>query len=712
VEEQKTILRRVYIVYGLSCLFVLAVLARVFYLQFAEGDKWKKEAENFTTRELDIEAVRGNVFAFDGSLLATSLPYYEIGIDPLANDFMDDAAFEDSAKGLSKGLAELIPGRKAENYFTQLMSARLNKRRYEIIARDVSHKQLQEIKKLKLFRAGRYKGGFIYVRTNHRERPFRMLAERTIGYVSADGKVKVGLEGAFDSVLTGTSGKRLMRKIAGGVWMPLNNENEIEPQQGKDIVTTIDVNIQDVAENALLNSLIAHNAKYGCVVLMEVATGEIRAIANLTRQDTGVYREVYNYAVGDAEEPGSTFKLASLLVAMDSGLVEPTDRLNLEGGTHVYYDRVMRDAHPPKENEVSVEEAFWESSNVGISKAISEAYKRNPIAFTDGLHRLRFGMQLGLQIPGEGESNIKSASDRKNWTGVSLPWISIGYESVITPLQMLTLYNAVANNGVMVKPMFVREIRDKGTQVKIFKPEILNPAIAKPQTIAKARKLLEGVVQNGTGKNLKNGIYTVAGKTGTAQIAKGNGYGRDKNNVTYQASFVGYFPADNPKYSCIVIVNAPSGDVYYGGAVAGPIFRQIADRVYATELDIHKSVDAYINSEPQFPEVKRGMMLPTSLAARGLLLDLKSSPEVNDWDYVNSRNGANGIMLTAIKPEAQLRNGIMPDLRGMAAPDVIYLLESSGYRIMIRGAGAVTKQSISPGQKINRQTEIIVELSL
>ncbi|HLG03540.1 MAG TPA: penicillin-binding protein 2, partial [Bacteroidia bacterium] len=542
MEERKVILRRVYLVYIICSLFGIAILSRVFYLQFVEGDKWKKEAENFTIRELDIEAVRGNIFAIDGSLLATSLPYYDVAIDPVANSLMNDAEFEDSARALARGLSRILVARNEYDLFAQLIQARERRARYEVIARNVPYKQLQQMKRLPLFRAGRFKGGFIYDQSNHRERPFRMLAERTIGFVSENGKYHVGLEGAFDSVLTGTSGKRLMRKIAGGVWMPLNNENEIDPQQGKDIVSTIDINIQDVAENALLNSLVQYNAKYGCVVLMEVETGEIRAIANLSRhpKDSGVYVEDYNYAVGDAEEPGSTFKLASLLVAMDDGLVNPHDHVSLEGGNHTYYDRVMRDSHTPKKDDVTVEEAFWESSNVGISKAICNAYSKKPKAFTDGLHRIGLGQQLGLQIKGEGKARIKSAGE-ETWSGVSLPWISIGYESLITPLQTLTFYNAVANNGVMVKPMFVKEIRDKGRTVKTVKPEIINAAIASPATIKKAKSLLEGVVQNGTAKHLKNSVYPIAGKTGTAQIAQGSGYGKDKNSMTYQASFVGYF---------------------------------------------------------------------------------------------------------------------------------------------------------------------------
>lgn len=711
MEEQKDILKRVYLVYILCCVFAVAVLCRVFYIQTAEKDHWMGMSHDFMNKEQNIEALRGNIFAYDGSLLATSLPYYEIGIDPLANPLIDDSEFEDSASYLSKGLERVLGDHRADDYFKTLMNARRRGSRYEQIARDVSYKELQELKKLHLLRLGQFKGGFIYLQSNHRELPFRMLAARTIGYVSDSGRVKVGLEGAFDSVLTGTKGKRLMQKIAGGVWKPLNSENEIEPQQGRDIITTIDINIQDVAENALRNSLIEHNAKYGCVVLMEVKTGEIRAIANLTRKDSGVYVEDYNYAIGDAREPGSTFKLASLLVGMDHGLIDLNTNVNLEGGKHTFSTEVMKDSHTPKEDVVTIEEAFCQSSNVGISKVINAAYASDPRKFTDGLQALRFGSPLGIEIPGEGQSHIRTAGE-KGWSGVSIPWISIGYESTITPLNTLTLYNAVANDGVMVKPMFVKEIREKGKTIQQFPPVILNPAIAKPETIAKARKLLEGVVKNGTAKNLASSVYPIAGKTGTSQIAVGKTYGKNSNNVTYQASFVGYFPADNPKYSCIVIVNAPSGDVYYGGLVSGPIFKKIADRVFATEMDIHKPVNGLQNPLAEVPVVKNGLGIPSMIVLRGLLVDVKTTGDFREDGYVSFQAENKNVRAGNKNPDAQLSKGLMPDLSGMTAPDVLFLMENRGYRVRLKGSGSVKRQSVPAGQAIAKHTEILVELSL
>jgi cell division protein FtsI (penicillin-binding protein 3) len=710
MEENKDISKRVYIVYVLCFVFALAVIGRVCYIQFAQGDYWREQAENFTVRELDIEAVRGNIFAADGSLLATSLPYYEVAIDPSSNDMLEDAVFEKKADSLSKYLSAMFPDKDATDLFRSIVSGRSKGSHYILIQRNVSYEQLQEIKSFPLFNMGRYKGGLIFVQTNKRERPFRMLASRTIGYIGDSGRVRVGLEGAYDTVLTGMSGKRLMRRIAGGVWMPVNNENEIEPKHGKDIVTTIDINIQDVAENALLNALSEHNAKYGCVVLMEVQTGEIRAIANLTRQDSGVYVEDYNYAIADAEEPGSTFKLASYLVAMDDGKLSLSDEVDLNGGAFKYYDRTMKDSHSPKKEVVTAEEAFWESSNVGISRLIYNAYKNDPRAFTDGLHRLRFGDSLGIEIKGEGSSKIKNAGD-KDWSGISLPWISIGYESLITPMQTLTLYNAVANDGVMMKPMFVREIREKGQTVSSFEPIVLNPAIAKPQTIDNAKRLLEGVVQHGTAESMKNTVYSIAGKTGTAQIAKGSQY-KGVNGVTYQASFVGYFPADKPRYTCIVIINAPSNDVYYGGKVAGPVFKQIADRVYATELEIHHPVNFAMDTMREVPVVKKGLTTQTIAAMDFLRQKVVGAGAIGNADYITSQPGDKAIEIKGSTPDEQLKQGVMPDLRGMNASDALYLLENRGIRVRVRGAGTVKTQSVAPGQKISIGNEVVLELSI
>lgn len=714
MEEKKDMLWRIYLVYIGVCVFALSVLGRVIYIQAAQGDKWKKVAENNTVARENVEALRGNIFAVDGSLLATSVPYYDIVVDPLANEFIDDVAFRDSVNDLSKKLYAVLKRGSVQQYARDLMAARANKSRYCRLVDNVSFQELQEIKKLPLLRLGRYKGGFMPEQKSRRERLFGDLAARTIGYTGDSGRAKVGLEGAYDTVLTGISGQRLVRKIAGGVKIPINSDNEIEPQDGRDIVSTIDINVQDVAENALRKSLTEHDARYGLVVLMEVQTGEIRAIANLTRRDSGHYVEDYNYAIGAATEPGSTFKLASMLVAMDDGYVEPQHTVDLEGGFHRYssggHVQDMKDAHTPTTNEVTVQHAFEMSSNVGISKIVSKYYSGDPGKFIDGLHRLHLDTALGLSIPGEGKPLIRKVG-AKGWSSFSLPWISIGYESQVTSMQTLSLYNAVANNGVMVKPMFVKEVRQKGKTLRTFKPEVIDSAIVKKETIRKMKQLLEGVVENGTARNLATSVYKIAGKTGTAQIASGGTYGKDKGKVTYQASFVGYFPAEKPKYTCIVMVNAPSGDVYYGGSVAGPIFKRIADRVYATDLDIHSAVNDKPSTNPAgMPEVKTGFSFETKTALNALRLPVEGS--FGESEYASVKKDGNGLALQPDDAETQLRNGLMPDVTGMPLTDALYLLENKKLRVKVIGTGAVKKQSIAAGTKILPGNEIVIELGL
>lgn len=710
MEFKKDILWRVYLVYVCVCLFAIFIISKVVIIQFVEGDKWRAYADSLRIREFDIEAVRGNIFAADGSLLATSLPYYEVGID-INTDYLTDKRFNDGVDSLALCFNKMFRDKSKKEYAKILRKARASGDRYVVLKRNVSYNQLQEMKRFPIFRYGRNKGGFIYMQTNRRERPFKMLAARTIGY-ERDGIKPVGLEGAYDTILDGTSGKRLMQKIAGGVWMPLRNENEVEPQDGADLVTTIDINIQDVAENALMKQLIRHGAGYGCVVLMEVSTGQIKAIANLTRKDSLNYVEDYNYAIAAATEPGSTFKLASLMAAMEDYNVKLTDKVEVNDGHHKFFDRTMKDSHRPDKPVMTIKEVFEHSSNVGVAKTITKYYSKNPQKFVDRLYAMDMHEKIGLSIPGEGTIKIKKTTtkDPKDpWTGVTLPWMSIGYETLMTPMKTLVLYNAVANNGVMVKPMFVKEVRRHGKPVQKFETEVINPAIASKETISKARKMLEGVVENGTAKTLGATSYKVAGKTGTAQIAKGGIYKMD-GKASYQASFVGYFPADNPKYSCIVIVMAPTGDAYYGGAVAGPVFKEIADKVYSNSLEIHKEIN---RTKPQFalkaPVIHAGDQQEISTVLNTLKIRTSGAGE-EEW--------ARGIMgdslsvkLTPSRVESDLKKGLVPDITGMSLRDAIYLLENHGMNVRIKGTGVIKKQSLQAGTRFTKGTQIILELS-
>jgi cell division protein FtsI (penicillin-binding protein 3) len=526
-----------------------------------------------------------------------------------------------------------------------------------------------------------------------------MLAYRTIGWDKDGTQNDVGLEGAYSALLEGEQGQRLVQRIGNGVWRPLNDENEIEPQNGHDIITSIDINIQDVAEDALMRQLIAHEADHGCAILMEVKTGFIVAIANIGKNKDGVYGEEYNYAIGESSEPGSTFKLASIIAALDDGLINLDDTVDTQGGAVRFANRIMKDSHHGGYGRISVGRAFELSSNVGISKIINKAYKDKPQQFIDRLYAMRLNQSLGLDIPGEGRPSIKDTK-HKYWSKVSLPWMSIGYEVAITPLQTLAFYNAVANNGTMVRPQFIREIRSANEVIEKFEPVVLLPSIVKhPETIAKARKLLEGVVQQGTATHLKNPVYSIAGKTGTAQIAQNNA-GYNKSN--YKASFVGYFPAEDPSYSMIVVINNPSKGVYYGGSIAGPVFKEVADKVYATRLHhMPQPTDSTGVSKPIFAagNANELQVIYTSMHS---IMPENTIPS----EWVAYRGLNDGVEVVAVDAS----EGNTPDVRGMGARDALFLLESAGLKVQLTGKGKVKRQSIAPGSKIVRGSKCIVEL--
>lgn len=699
MDPKKDMLWRTYLLYPVVLLFGVLILYRIFHIQFAEGEKWEKLSRELTTEMKDIEAVRGNIYSSDERLLATSVPVYEVRMDPNSSA-LDEDLFSDKVDELADSLSDLFEDKSAKAWERKLVSARNNGERFLLISKGVDHVQLQRLKNFPLFKRGRYKGGFIALQHNVRERPFKLLASRTIGYERDDVR-PVGLEGAFSDQLSGVQGKRLMQRISGGDWMPIGDENQVEPKDGMDLHTTIDLNMQDVAERALMEQLKAHNADHGCVVLMEVETGAIKAIANLSRKEDGSYYENYNYAIGESTEPGSTFKLPSIMAALEDGRVRLSDSVDTEGGKTTYYDQVLKDAHQGEKGKITVRKAFEKSSNVGISKVIHRAYNKEPSRFTDRLHQMRIDRKLGLPIPGEGNPVIKNP-ESSTWSGVTLPWMSIGYEVRQTPLQILTFYNAVANEGKMVKPRFVNSIRKKGREVEHKEPEVLDASIASGSTIEKAQALLEGVVENGTATNLKKADFKVAGKTGTAQIANASyGYSYE-SEVSHQASFVGYFPADRPEFSCIVVVNAPSEDVYYGNLVAGPIFREIADKVYANSLDIQPSM-AEKNGDLE-PEERHYSAFNGNRDDLQQLLDILELPYETDGnsDWVVSLLQENSVR---IGPRKVNRDQV-PNVQGMGLKDALYLLENLGLRVEVKGSGKVVQQSVEPGTPLNEASEI------
>ena len=694
---------RIAIAFIAMVVFAVAILWKIFQIQNVEGNYWRAMADSLTTRYVAIDADRGNIYSSDNRLLATSLPRFEIRFDAKAEG-LENSYFNSTIGKLADSLAWLFNDKSSNDYRFELTNARKNNERYHLLKREISYTQLQAIKNFPIFRDGQYKGGLIVTQKNKRSYPFRVLANRTIGYVRDNGTKPVGLEAKFNNDLIGTQGKRLMQKISGGIWMPVNDDNELAPKNGKDIITTIDVSIQDIAENALLKTLLKNNADHGCVIVMDVKTGAIKAIANLGRDKDSVYKELYNYAIGEAHEPGSTFKLASMLSLLEDGYIKLTDTIDTEHGHKIYGKQNMKDAEDHGESRVTIKKCFAISSNVGVSKLVNQNYYKNPDKFLKHLRDLKLDQPVGIEIPGERKPYIKNDSDKLWSASVSLPWMSVGYELNITPLRLLTLYNAVANNGVMMKPYIVQAIQEYGQTSQEFAPVISISKICTDATLISLKELLNEVVISGTAHNLFNPYYSVAGKTGTAQITNiGGGYVKH----IYQSSFYGYFPADVPQYSIAVVINAPSNGVYYGSAVAGPVFKEIADNIFSTNLNIHPSIENdTVTYNATMPIVKTG----SSSDLKYLFNNLKI-PFINNEEGTWLQQVSSEKVVELISSNKSVVAGVVPDVKGMGLRDAIYLLESSGLQVRVDGIGVVKNQSLPAGTKILKGQLITITLN-
>ncbi len=681
------ILIRVYGAFGLIVLFALAVLFKLFHVQIVQGKHWRKVADSLSTRMIKVEAIRGNIYSIDGSLLATSVPEYDLRMDVLSGELQENEVFNEKVDSLATSLANYFKDKTASEYAQLLRNARQVGNRNILIKRKITHQQLLEVQKFPIFNF-KYGGGIKPERRNKRIKPFGDLALRTIGYKN-DNVQPVGLEGAYSNYIDGESGSRLMRKIA-GTWIPVNKDEEISPKPGADIISTIDINIQDVAQRALLKQLITSQANHGCVILMEVATGEIRAIANYTRVEDGVYKEKFNYAINESLDPGSTFKLASYMALLEDKKVDTNTVVATGDGKYNVHSHTIKESHGGLGN-ISVKHAFEVSSNVAIAKLVETNYHNNPKRFTDLLYSFGLNKKLGLQIPGEATPLIKNPAS-KSWSDLTLPQMAYGYEMRITPLQMLTFYNSVANNGKLVAPLFVREIRSLGQTVETFQPRVINEKVCSDETLGKLRKMMEGVVEIGTGKDvIKNPYYKVAGKTGTAQVADGaNGY---KGKRSYQASFCGYFPANKPKYSMIVVLNDPKG-AYYAAVVAGPVFREVADKVYASDVEMFHNVQQYKFAGQNKPSAKSG---DSQLAVK-VAKKLGVQPAVNPKD-------SNTAMPSSYKA------GLVPNVSGMGLKDAMFLLGNAGMRVIPKGSGKVVRQSVAPGARVAKGYPVVLELN-
>ncbi len=707
MEQSKDILKRLRILYLVTCLFAVAILVRAFTIGVVQRDQWIALKEKNTIQTFAVKAIRGNVYSSDGSLLATSLPIYTVRMDLKAASVRK--LFNKNVDSLAYCLSLVFKEKTEHEWKKDLRAAYNQKSTWFLLGQDVKYETLQQIRKFPILREGRYKGGRIEELNSKREMPFRSLAERTLGrYV--DKRDSIGIEGAFNDYLSGSDGLRAMRKISGGVWRPLEDEDMVEARNGDDIIATIDVSLQDVAEAELRRQLELHKADYGCVVLMEVETGYIRAIANLgkiadTTRSEKKYTEKYNYALGTRTEPGSTFKLASLMALFEDGLAAPTDIWDTRGGTVLFGGKKMEDSKKGGYGKINLVKAFEESSNTAISQAVNRAYQADPAKLIERLRKFHLHEKVQTDLPGE-QAPILPDPEKMRLNRTSVPWLSVGYETMITPLQLLTFYNAVANNGKMMKPQFVQEIKRGGQVLKRFEPVVIDPAICSPATIQKVKPMLEGVVERGTATKLKSPFYSIGGKTGTAQV-----YDREKGYLKgqkYQASFAGYFPADHPKYSCIVVIFNPTAGDYYAAAVAAPVFKEVADKVYAKSLEMHEKMPPSNQTpEPEYAKqtvIRPGFAPQLSIAASRMGLTLQGESTAT---WVNPRQDNKTVKMQPVK----IQYGLIPDVTGMGLKDAIYLLENAGLRVKAYGRGAVKKQSLPPGSKIHRNVQIILELT-
>lgn len=664
--EDKHISYRIYLMAGFIFLMAIAVVVKLTNIQWVEGDYYRKLAKDRSVKHFVIPANKGNIYSADGSLLATSIPNYSIRFDAVTPA---PENFEKYVKPLSDSLALLL--KKPSSFFeSELRRAKANKNRYLLVARDLSYTQYIKIKGFPLFKMGPNKGGIIVEQKTVREHPIGKIAERTIGYerITHEGKPDgKGIEWSFRQYLNGKDGKVLKQKIAKGQWKPIRDVNEVEPQDGYDVISTIDVYIQDIAHHALLKQLKEYGADHGCVVVMETKTGRVKAISNLGKANDGSYYETVNYAVAESHEPGSTFKLVDMIALLDDNKIDTSKVYDSRGGIITYSGRKVRDSHEGGYGKISLAKGFEVSSNTVMVQAVVENYRDNPKEFVERIDRMGLNKPLGLPFQGEGKPFIPQPGE-KSWSGIALPWMAYGYGVSVTPLQTLTLYNAIANNGEMIKPIFVSEIKEWNKTIKKYDKQVINPKICSDETIKKLKVILQNVVKRGTASKLYSKDFSMAGKTGTAAAD----YFKDGGaNKYYISSFAGFFPAENPKYSCIVVVHKPntSNNNYYGADVAGPVFKRIAQKIFT------------------------------------------DSPTTNQVSNLNRKVAKQEASYQRYNDKANAGSKSIPNVKGMSGMDAVALLENLKLKVKVIGTGKVKSQSVQPGQPILKNTVILLELS-
>ena len=661
-SKKKNIMNRSYLVAFGLILFSFLLIAKLFHIQFAEGDKYREIALKRNLKKDILQPSRGNIFSDDGSILATSMARYEVRWDAAVPS---EEMYLKHKKGLVDGLSEILNVQK-KSISRKLDKAVRDQNRYLLIARGLTYSKQKEIKQLPLFKRPSYSGGLIIEHKMMREHPLGKMAERTVGRIIAEQKgsfKRVGLEGAFSQYLEGEAGQRLKQKIAGGQWKPINDVNEKEPTEGYNVHTTLNINIQDIAHSALLEQLEKFKADHGTVVVMETQTGKIKAIANLGKTKVDTYFEKLNYAVGEAHEPGSTFKLMAMVAALEDKVVDESTIISTGTGELTFFRKYkVRDSKKGGYGNITAAKVFEVSSNTGMVKIIHDNYGKNPKKFVNRLYNMGINKPLGLPIYGEGKPKIPHPDDKEEWDKLDLPWMAYGYGVSLTPLQTLTFYNAIANNGEMVKPRFIEKIESFGQSPdQTFGKIILNPSICSKSTVDKVKKMMSNVVDKkwGTAHNIKDKDLSLAGKTGTSQVD----YNKKDSEVQYRATFVGYFPAEDPKYSCIVVIHKPDKKLgYYGSTVAAPVFKKIAKKIHN---DLPKTIHIQLDQVHQLSSTK------------------------------------NNITIT---------KGIIPDLKGMTLMEALSILEPMGLKVETKGKGKVRKQSPRAGASFQINETITLEL--
>tara|TARA_B100000214_G_C23960726_1_gene625098 strand:- start:85 stop:2169 length:2085 start_codon:yes stop_codon:yes gene_type:complete len=685
---------RVLILYLFVFIISISIVFKIFKIQSLTAQINTSSQPKY----FKIPAPRGNIIADDGSLLAVSMPLYDVRLDL---SVINDSIFNNNIKELSENLALFFLDKSPKEYEQLLRKNKNDNNKYMSLKKKITYNELNHMKTMPILKLGQYKGGMIIEERRNREKPFGLLASRTVGEIREVNPI--GIERAFNKTLTGEDGLHLKRKIGKNIWVPQDDYKNKLPVAGKNIITTINIDMQDVAQQILKSSLIKLDASWGCVVLMEVKTGHIKVISNLKNEQDGQMSESFNYALAKHTAPGSTFKLASIIAGLEDGFFKIEDSVDINGGSYQYYDRLMMDSEKSNKRNITIASAFYTSSNIGISKIINENYKKTPEVFTDRIYRMGLSTPLDLEIPFP-NNLIFPAPNKGGWSGVTLPWMSIGYEMQLSPIHILTFYNAIANNGKMILPIFTSAISADGHTIQERFSNTIRSSICSKSTLKTVIPLLKKVVSQGTARNIYSKKFSIAGKTGTTVLNYSDR--AEGESKKYQASFVGFFPADNPKYSGIVVVSDPKRK-FYGGAVAAPIFRELADKVYSSDMDIHNS----INDEREYfdlPTAIKGKKQDINIVLDELSIE-KNKKHNNGWTSLKIEDKSIHYMQSAV--EHKLIKGIMPDLRGMSLKDASYLLDKYHIDYIVNGSGIIKKQSIKIGRKIDLNEKLKIELS-